>query len=104
MGGGGGSSTEYQAAAAPSVVRPTAGLAPVAPTAPGAAVRPDEILHGDAEAMPENVAQATFTSGVARTAEERLKSSTGSSRLVIPLAGNTQSGGYTAPTKPTGVV
>jgi len=87
MGGGGKSSTDYIAAQAPDV------FTPIAPE------------RTSAEAMPENIDQAAFTTGAKRTAEEKAKAATGTSSLVIPLTESTsQAGGYTAPATPTGVV
>lgn len=59
-----------------------------------------------AEAMPDEFGEASFTTGVRRTEQEKEKKSLGTSRLVIPLAGKgaAQAGGYTAPRKPTGVL
>jgi|LGVE01.1.fsa_nt_gb hypothetical protein len=84
--GGGGSSTSYVKAALPDVFTPTAPEL----TAP--------------EAMPENIDRALFTGGAKTTAEEKAKANLGASRLVIPLEGSAQPGGYSAPRKPTGVV
>ena len=85
--GGGGSSTSYIKATAPDV------FTPISPK------------RTSAEAMPENIDQAGFTTGAKRTAEEKAKAARGTSRLVIPLTeGTTQAGGYTTPETPTGVV
>jgi len=87
MGGGGTNTTSYIAAQAPEV------FTPVAPT------------RTAPEAMPENIDQALVSTGAKRTEDEKkLKASGATSQLVIPLQGNTQSGGYTAPATPTGVV
>jgi len=87
MGGGGGSdTTTYIKSQAPEV------FTPIAPerTAP--------------EAMPENAGEALFTSGAKRTEKEKTDKNLGSSRLVIPLEGAAQSGGFVEPRTPTGVV
>jgi len=57
-----------------------------------------------AEAMPENIDKALFTGGAKTTADEKAKKNLGTSRLVIPLEGAAQSGGYETPRTPTGVV
>ncbi len=57
-----------------------------------------------AEAMPENIDKALFTGGAAESATEKATKRLGTSRLVIPLTESAQSGGYTAPREPTGVV
>ena len=85
-GGGGGSTVSKVAAAAPEV------YAPVAPT------------RTAAEAMPTNFDKALFTSGAKETAAQKAKKAAGASRLVIPIESTAQSGGYTAPRTPTGVV
>jgi hypothetical protein len=88
MGSGGGSTPgSYIAAQAPDVFTPTA----------------PEVSA--AEAMPDNIDQAGFTSGAKRTESEKKKASLSTSRLVIPLTeGTSQAGGYTSPATPTGVV
>ena len=83
---GGSSSTSYIKSAIPDV------FTPIAPQ------------RSAPEAMPENIDKASFTSGVKRTDKEKTKATTGASRLVIPLTGNTQAGGYTSPTTAQGVV
>lgn len=87
MGGGGGKSTTTSIKAdAPDVFSPQA---------------PDRGAPGE---MPDNYDQALFTGGAKRTADEKAKANLGTSRLVIPLEGDAQSGGYTAPRTPQGVV
>ena len=87
MGGGGQDSTSYIKAQEPDV------FTPIAPE------------RTSAEAMPENIDQALFTTGAKETAEEKAKKAQGTSRLVIPLTeSTTQSGGYVTPPTPTGVV
>jgi len=84
---GGSSSTTHIAAQKPDVFQPIA---------------PDRTSPG---AMPDNIDQSSFTTGVKRTSEEKDKKAAGSSRLVIPLTESTaQAGGYTDPATPTGVV
>ena len=84
MGGSSSGGTQYLAAAAPDVFQPTA---------------PD---RGSPEAVPENIDQAGFTSGVKRTDKEKMD--TTSSSLVIPLDATTQAGGYVEPKTASGVV
>jgi hypothetical protein len=85
--GGGSGTVSYIKAQAPDVFTPSA------PT------------RTKAEAMPENIDQAAVSTGVKRTEEEnKLKSTGATSQLVIPLQGNTQSGGYVEPSTATGVV
>lgn len=87
MGGGGGKDTITEVAAdIPDIINP---------------ISPDRTA---AEAMPTNYDQALMTSGVKTTVSEKEKKNLGTSRLVIPLEGTAQSGGYTEPRKPTGVV
>ena len=86
MGGGGSNSTTEVQADLPNV------MVPVAPE------------RTSAESMPDNYDQALFTGGAKETASEKEKKNLGTSRLVIPLEGSAQSGGYTAPRTPTGVV
>ena len=86
MGGGGSDTVTRVKAMAPDV------FAPIAPE------------RTTAEAMPDNIDKALFSGGVRETEEEKQKKQLGSSRLVIPLEGTAQSGGYTEPRKPTGVV
>lgn len=86
MGGGGGNTVTEVAADLPDIINP------IAPE------------RTSAEAMPENFDQALMTSGAKTTASEKEKKNLGTSRLVIPLEGTAQSGGYTEPRKPTGVV
>lgn len=86
MGGGNSSSTTSIKAQLPDV------FTPIAPTTTAP------------EALPENLDEALFTSGASRTDAENVDKRLGTSRLVIPLGDNTQSGGYTAPRTPTGVV
>lgn len=87
-GGGGGSSTSYEKAPEPKVYKPVAPHRTAAP------------------AMPDVVGeQPVIYTGVTETAQDRkLKARGPMESLVIPLEGNTQSGGVAPVRKPTGVV
>jgi hypothetical protein len=84
MGGGGG--TSYIEAEAPSV------FMPVAPT------------RTSPEAMPDNIDQAAVSVGAKRTSDEKKMKTQGTSRLVIPMDVNTQTGGATTARTPTGSI